>query len=706
MEKSISYLLGIVLLLVTFCGCKKEEVTKVTKLEFTAGSYTISEREDMNMRKVLVFETQPAEAAESQKIVWSLSDESVAEMNGNFLTPKKAGSVIVTATVMGVSDQCEVVIEPIAITKITLSQTGEKNLFIGQSVITSIQVEPSDANIENVALSYDGNIVDVQKLKNGEYKITAKAEGKTTFKASYGSVQAQFEVESAVNEILSLQLTASNVIFVTEGVKTKLQPKITCTNNNYPPTYPKLIWQKGNVPSGSIELDADGNLTAGPSTLGFISVSYARNPEVTAAAMVVSKAPQTLSDFTIKAENTAPLWNEEFNVVIESYSPEGADLSKIVWTTSSKDVVLVGTGVNGDGKGYASFTSIFKSGNKDRYVTIYAKDGDLVKSVAVTVTKPTPTSFKVSPSKSVVRIPEGQTSVSFFSNVEFQPENLLDAQNEFTFSAEKFTSAGSSSATTDIEFGSAKSTGDMVYALTTCKSTVGGLYKITATASDGRKSECTVTVIPDIKQDNLRQWFVISDHIGCFINGEFNPTVSFKEGLYYGENSIKIVSKKSLNELVCKPSTDGKFYYVLLEDIGYIGTTEVEVRFRLLDESKEYVMNCGVVNQCKDLVFNIRNLYPKEELNLQPRKIEGTANEYNLTGQGPAWLNSITATLSDGSSFNLDENTEFETAQTVNIDGKEALVYIYKDGTSTRKSSHIWVKGYGSGNSIKIYYKY
>lgn len=143
MKKSFYYLICIVLLLVTFCGCKKEEVTKVTKLEFTAGSYTISEREDMNMRKVLVFETQPAEAAESQKIVWSLSDESVAEMNGNFLTPKKAGSVIVTATVMGVSDQCEVVIEPIAITKITLSQTGEKNLFIGQSVITSLQVEPS-----------------------------------------------------------------------------------------------------------------------------------------------------------------------------------------------------------------------------------------------------------------------------------------------------------------------------------------------------------------------------------------------------------------------------------------------------------------------------------------------------------------------------------------------------------------------------------
>ena len=97
MKKSFYYLIGIVLLLVTFCGCKKEEVTKVTKLEFTAGSYTISERDDMNMKKALVFETSPAEAAASQKIAWAVSDESVAEMNGNFLTPKKAGTVRVTA---------------------------------------------------------------------------------------------------------------------------------------------------------------------------------------------------------------------------------------------------------------------------------------------------------------------------------------------------------------------------------------------------------------------------------------------------------------------------------------------------------------------------------------------------------------------------------------------------------------------------------
>ena len=179
--------------------------------------------------------------------------------------------------------------------------------------------------------------------------------------------------------------------------------------------------------------------------------------------------------------------------------------------------------------------------------------------------------------------------------------------------------------------------------------------------------------------------------------------MSFKEGLYYGDDAIKVVSKKSQNETVCKPTTSGRFCFTLI-DLGYIGTTEVEVKFRLLNESAEYTMNCGVVNQCKNLVFELANTSGGGSYRVEPQKIEGTDNEYNLNGNGPAWLNVIEATLSDGSKIPTSA-IEYSTAQTVNISGKEALVYNYKDGTATRKSSYIWINGYGS-NNIKIYYKY
>lgn len=705
MKKSFYYLIGIVLLLVTFCGCKKEEVTKVTKLEFTAGSYTISEREDMNMRKVLVFETQPAEAAESQKIVWSLSDESVAEMNGNFLTPKKAGSVIVTATVMGVSDQCEVVIEPIAITKITLSQTGEKNLFIGQSVITSIQVEPSDANVDNVGISYNANVVDVEKLENGDYKITAKSNGVTAFMASYNNVSAQFTVTSAVNEITKLELSKSNVLFVTAGTTTKLTPKITCTDNSVPPTYPELEWYLGNTTIAGCTIDQSGNLYTPSTGVVFVGVKYKHNEDVNSSALVTATEPEELTSLSIASESTTPAWGESFKVLVSSYSPEKADLTKLRWTcTPAADIVLDGTGVDADGKFYAQFRSEFKPGYTNRKVEIRANVGSVSATTNVTLTKQAPTSFTVSTSASSYRIPGGQSSVSFYANVEFKPEDLLDAENEFTFSAEKFTSKNNSSATTELEFGTAKRSGDIVYSLVTCKNSEGGLYKITAKSSDGRTSACNVTVLPDISRDNLRQWFVISDHIGCFINKEFTPMVSFKEGLYYGDDAIKVVSKKSQNETVCKPTTSGRFCFTLI-DLGYIGTTEVEVKFRLLNESAVYTANCGVVNQCKSLVFKLANTSGGGTYEVEPVKIAGTANEYNLNGNGPAWLNVIEATLSDGSKIPTSA-IEYSTAQTVKISGKEALVYNYKDGTSTRKSSYIWINGYDGNNSIKIYYKY
>lgn len=187
MKKTITILVSIALLLVTLAACKKQEATQVTKLEFTSKSYSISERGDMNMKKALVFETSPAEAAASQKIVWTVSDESVAEMSGNYLIPIKAGTVKVTATVLGASASCEVIIEPVAITKITLSTDAPERLYIGQSALISLSVEPADANKENVSLSYDSKVVDVEKTESGDIKVTAKAVGNAVIKASYGS---------------------------------------------------------------------------------------------------------------------------------------------------------------------------------------------------------------------------------------------------------------------------------------------------------------------------------------------------------------------------------------------------------------------------------------------------------------------------------------------------------------------------------------
>lgn len=704
MKKSITILVSIALLLVTLAACKKQEATQVTKLEFTSKSYSISERDDMNMKKALMFETSPAEAAASQKIVWTVSDESVAEMSGNYLIPIKAGTVKVTATVLGASTSCEVIIEPVAITKITLSQTGSKQLYIGGSITTSIQIEPGDANVENVELSYDASVVDVLKLENGDFRITAKAEGKTTFKASYGSVLAQFEVTSAVNEITKLTLSESNVLFVTAGTTTKLLPKIICTDNNFPPTYPELEWYMGTSTVQGATIDKDGNLSVPSTGVVFVGVKYKRNEAVYSEAMVTVVEPEVLSSLSIAPENPGPAWGESFKVFVNSFSPSNADLSKLRWVcTPASDIVLEGTGVNAEGKYYAQFRSEYKSGYKNLPVQITASVGSVYATTNITINKQVPTSFTVSPSVSVCRIPGGQPSATFFANVEIQPEDLVDAEHEFTFSAEKFTSAGNSSATTDLEFASAKKSGDIVYSQVTCKNTKGGLYKIIVTSSDDRKSECTVTVIPDIKQDNLREWLDASDFVGCFINKEFTPTVSFKEGLYYGDDAIKVVSKKSQNETVCKPTTSGKFCFTLI-DLGYIGTTEVEVKFRLLNESAEYTMNCGVVNQCKKLVFELANTSGGGSYRVEPQKIDGTENEYNLNGQGPAWLNVIEATLSDGSMIPTSA-IEYSTAQTVNISGKEALVYNYKDGTATRKSSYIWINGYGS-NSIKIYYKY
>ncbi len=497
MKKTITILVSIALLLVTLAACKKQEATQVTKLEFTSKSYSISERGDMNMKKALVFETSPAEAAASQKIVWTVSDESVAEMSGNYLIPIKAGTVKVTATVLGASASCEVIIEPVAITKITLSTDAPERLYIGQSALISLSVEPADANKENVSLSYDSKVVDVEKTESGDIKVTAKAVGNAVIKASYGSVDDAISFDIAVNEITALKLSSEDYI-ITIGYSKVLEPEITVQDPLAPPTYPKLLWE---VTAGSefVKLDENGKLTGvAASNSVMIRVVYEHDKKILDGARVKVVNPKDITSYTIEREKSFVNYGEDIKVYIASYTPSDGNIEAITWGADSPEAKY--EGLYNDGRPYALFSTHYLGGG-DVNVIISSQNPTTHenKSVTVKVNKSTPDSFKLTSDKSLYYVASDITKPLFWAKITYSPAEITDPYGEFALSAEKYKSRSdktSSTPTDEIKFGDKVVNVDgSISVPVTCTNPEGWTYKIKATSSTGYFSYKDIEIV-------------------------------------------------------------------------------------------------------------------------------------------------------------------------------------------------------------------
>ena len=174
------FLLSIAVLF-ALTGCKKEgSNTKITSLEFKKGLYEIYENDgDMNMKKELV--AAPDGILDKEKITWKVSDEEVAQMNGNFLSPIMPGDVKVIATVQGMSATCKVSVLPVQVEKITLNSMevplyGSKMIdCTTEPTVSMKRISFSSTNDDIAYVDYDGT---VYGKGVGKATITAKVDGK------------------------------------------------------------------------------------------------------------------------------------------------------------------------------------------------------------------------------------------------------------------------------------------------------------------------------------------------------------------------------------------------------------------------------------------------------------------------------------------------------------------------------------------------
>lgn len=175
--------------LLALASCKKDNPqtgVKVESVNFNESSYTIAENNlDLNLKKQLV--VTPAGLLDTCKTLkWTVDDESVAIMEGSYVSPKRAGDVKVTVTIQGSkSASCNVSITEVPVNGITLSNMTIK---VGEKVKIEYTTDPENVPIQRFTLSSSKeNVATI----DADGIITAKRSGWTEIFATRGDLTAK-----------------------------------------------------------------------------------------------------------------------------------------------------------------------------------------------------------------------------------------------------------------------------------------------------------------------------------------------------------------------------------------------------------------------------------------------------------------------------------------------------------------------------------
>lgn len=238
------------LALLALASCKKENlVVKLENISFNQSSYNIAENYlDLNLKKELV--TTPAGIKDTATISWSVDNETIAEMDGNFLVPKHSGNVKVTATIQGKSAQCEVVITLVPIESITLENTTVVLYGVAE---VPLKIVPEGINRERLTWkSSDETIATIDEKgmvkgeKVGTVTITATGDGK----------EGKCTVTVKKIPVESVSLSKSEINFYNTGESTQLE----VTWSPKKASEPKATWESSDINVATV--DDGGTVTA------------------------------------------------------------------------------------------------------------------------------------------------------------------------------------------------------------------------------------------------------------------------------------------------------------------------------------------------------------------------------------------------------------------------------------------------------------
>ena len=373
------------------------------------------------------------------KVKWNSKNRKIATVSSKgVVTAKAVGKTKIIAETDGKKYSCKVSVKPIEVTGIKLNKET-LSLKEGASYKLKASIQPQNAS--DKAVSWDSDDASVATVSDGV--VTAIAEGTATITArSSNDMTASCEVSVSKPQ-------ASEVILSETSVTLKEGQNHTLTATVKPENAKDktVTWSSDNA---SVATVSDGIITARREGMALITAKTVNNKEATCLVAVEAIEVDSVSI----SENSLTLKEGETHTLSASVLPENASDKRITWSSDNSLVATVSEGVvTAKKEGTATITAMAENGKK---------------ATCLVTVKPVEVSA-VSISNTDLSLSEGDT---YELTASVLPENA--SNKSITWSSDNTTVATVSKG------------------IITAKS--AGTATITASASNGVKAQCVVTV--------------------------------------------------------------------------------------------------------------------------------------------------------------------------------------------------------------------
>lgn len=213
------------LCLVGFAGCSTQSSTPKKSITFSQTSITANVFEQVNLT--------PQTENISEKIVWSVSDASVATIDNGLITAKKAGTVNVTASAEGVSATAKITFTSVESSMLILeSEYIELELFVGDEVDVDAYVKFNGQVLSGGDFSLSSSNSSIVEITD-DGKVKGLEVGETTIKIN-GTIKGitlnETTIPVTVKEGVELFTGAENdivTVYISEGAKNQYETTYT-----------------------------------------------------------------------------------------------------------------------------------------------------------------------------------------------------------------------------------------------------------------------------------------------------------------------------------------------------------------------------------------------------------------------------------------------------------------------------------------------
>ncbi len=424
-------------------------------------------------------EVAPSNATD-KVLTWSSSDATIATVDNNGVVKAlKAGKVTITAKAGEKIATCEVIVNPVPVSGITLDKTSVE-LLEGETITLKATVSPDNATDKTVVWSTsDASIATVDNkgvvkaIKVGKVTITAKAGDKT----------ATCEVTVKTVPVSGIVLDKTSVELL-EGETITLKATVSPDNA----TDKTVTWSTSDATIATV----DNNGVVKAINVGKVIIT-AKAGDKTATCEVTVK-PVPVSGIVLD-KTSVELLEGETTTLKATVSPDNATDKTVAWSTSDASIATV------DNNGVVKAIKVGK-------VTITAKAGDKTATCEVTV-KPVPVSGIVL-DKTTIELLEGETTTL---KATVEPSNATDKTVTWSTSDASIATVDNNGVVKAIKVGKVTITAKAGDKTATCEVTVKPvpvsgivLDKISVELFEGETITLTATVSPDNATDKTVTW--------------------------------------------------------------------------------------------------------------------------------------------------------------------------------------------------------